>query len=321
MQIFRRRRGEDVPAGEGTPEHVHGALERHVARIVSLPGIRREGRRIRAVLDTTGGTATAFAPMLMDALGVQWTVINGEMTPEGDFPRVAEPTSESLGDLARAVVAEKADIGFGFDPDGDRLALAAEDGSIPGEEYTLAMALDFVLPMRPGPVVINLSTSRLSEDAAARHGCTVSRSPVGEVNVIEEMEARGSLTGGEGNGGVIDFMCHPGRDSGVAAAYAVSLLRSSPGMTVSGWVATLPRYHRIKTKVPLGASFDECTPRLVASMGKPDDTRDGLWFSREGGWTHVRASGTEPVVRFISENLSPARLEEDLDAFRKAVTG
>jgi phosphomannomutase len=301
-------------------ETVGDAIERHVARIAGLPGVRREGRKLTAVLDTAGGAATGFAPMLMDALSVDWILINSMMTPDGDFPRIAEPTSTSLDDLADAVTREGADLGFGFDPDGDRIALVAENGSVLGEEFTLALALDFVLPSRPGPVVINLSTSMLSVDAAARHGCPVYRSPVGEVNVVEEMEARGASIGGEGNGGVIDAVCHPGRDAGVGAAYAISFLREQDDMTLSSWAFSFPAYHRVKYKFGLSQPFGNYIERLVEVFGIPDDTRDGLWFGREDGWIHIRASGTEPVVRFLSENLAEETVTQDLESFRKAVS-
>lgn len=272
------------------------------------------------MLDTTGGTATGFAPLLMDALNVEWILINDEMTPDGNFPRIAEPTTESLGELSEAVTGEGADIGFGFDPDGDRVALVAENGRLLGEEFTLALALDFVLESRPGPVVINLSTSMLSGDAAARHDCPVYRSPVGEVNVVEEMESRGAGIGGEGNGGVIDMECHPGRDAGVGAAYAISFLREREDLVLSSWADSFTEYHRIKQKISLVRPFDSYIPKLVELLGKPDDTRDGLWFARDGGWAHIRASGTEPVVRFIGENLDESAVRQDLDAFRKAVS-
>jgi phosphomannomutase len=256
----------------------------------------------------------------MDALGVQWEMINGEMTPEGDFPRVAEPNTESLSLLAEEVVRRKADVGFGFDPDGDRLALVDQMGRLIGEEYTVALALDHVLSSCPGPAVVNLSTSSLSEDAASRHGCTLFRSPVGEVNVIEEMEKRGADIGGEGNGGVIHRICHLGRDSAVGMAYTVSFLRDHPETTLSDWADSFPRYINVKKKVDFTGDFSRFAVLLRENMGVPDDVRDGLWWKRNGGWVHVRPSGTEPVVRFIAENTSQTVLDSDYIAFRKVLS-
>ena len=93
--------------------------------------------------------------------------------------------------------------GFAVDPDVDRLALVDETGRAIGEDYTLALAARCVLRHRKGPVVTNLSTSRVVDDVAAEAGSPVIRAPVGEVNVAIRMRAEGAPVGGEGNGGVI----------------------------------------------------------------------------------------------------------------------
>lgn len=303
----------------GRPAESRGAVERHARLAASLPLVL-PGRRLRAVLDTTGGTGGLLGPPLMEHLGVDWTVINGGMLPDGSFPRTAEPTGENLGDLCRAVVEQGADVGFAFDPDGDRLALVDEKGRAVGEEYTVALALDFVLARRPGPAVVNLSTSMLSLEAAERHGCRLYRSPVGEVNVVEEMERRGAAIGGEGNGGVIDAECHPGRDSAVAMAYVISLLRQS-GSALSELVDSFPRFAMVKKRLVAGTPFSTIAEALMLEFGAPDDDRDGLWYSRPGGWMHVRPSGTEPVVRYIAENRDPGIPGADFARVERIVSG
>jgi len=300
----------------GTPSELHGSIQRHIDGIMSIPWLIKDGRPLKAVLDVTGGAAASFASMLMEELGVDYTVINPEMTPDGDFPRVAEPTVDSLGELSEMVLAERADIGFAFDPDGDRLALVDDRGRIIGEDYTVALAIDLILSSRPGPAVVNLSTSMLAEDAAAKHGCEVYRSPVGEVNVVEEMERRDSITGGEGNGGVIDRIFHSGRDSGVAIACAVSFLRDNPDSGIADWADSYPSYTMLKRKVPVSSGFDAISTGLIERFGPADDTRDGLWYVREAGWMHIRPSGTEPVVRFIAENRDISYIERDFRTFR-----
>lgn len=305
--------------GVGLPHVLNGSTNRHVEGIMALPLVRPSGRDIRVVLDVTGGAAASFAPVLMERLGVAYSVINGEMTPEGDFPRNAEPTVESLGLLSEEVVGRGADLGFAFDPDGDRLALVDERGRVIGEDYTVALAIDHALQQRPGPAVVNLSTSMLAEDAAGRHGSQLFRSPVGEVNVVEEMEHRNATIGGEGNGGVIDREFHAGRDSGVAMAYTISMLREREGLTLGEWADGFGKYTMYKTKVPMSGDFGRLRQALLDSMGEPDDVRDGLWYRRGRGWMHVRPSGTEPVVRFIAENADRSYIDNDLRVFKEAM--
>ncbi len=296
-----------------------GSIGRHIETILNIPWLVSQGKRFKAVLDVTGGAAAEFAVELMEKLGIDYVVINPFMTQEGDFPRVAEPNIDSLKQLSESVIRENADIGFAFDPDGDRLALIDENGRIIGEDYTVALAIDYVLASRPGNAVVNLSTSRLAEDAAERHGCRVFRSPVGEVNVVEEMELRDAMIGGEGNGGVIDRVCHAGRDSGVAMACAISFLRSNPGATIGSWVDSFPSYTMFKYKTPLIGEFDRAIEGFKKEYGQADDVRDGLWYKRDKGWMHIRPSGTEPVVRFIAENASRDAIEKVFGFFRKVM--
>ncbi len=299
---------------------LNGSTARHVELVAKLPLVQKTGRKLKVVLDVTGATAALLAPAMMDALNVEWDMIFPEMTPEGDFPRIAEPNRESLSVLAEEVVKRGADIGFGFDPDGDRLALVDNRGRLIGEEYTIAMALDHVLAHNPGSAVVNLSTSSLAEDAAGKHGCVVYRSPVGEVNVIEEMEKRESDIGGEGNGGVIHRDCHLGRDSAVGMAYTISYLREHPEETIAEWADGFPAYINMKKKVDFTGDFARIAMLLTEQLGHPDDTTDGLWWRRDGGWVHIRPSGTEPVVRFIAENTAQEILDSDYALFRKVLT-
>ncbi len=301
-------------------EFLEGSTSRHVELVAALPLVRKDGRKLKVILDVTGATAALLGPAMMDALDVEWEMIFPSMTPEGDFPRIAEPNRESLSVLAEEVVKRGADVGFGFDPDGDRLALVDNKGRLIGEEYTIALAFDHVLAHKPGAAVVNLSTSSLAEDAAKKHGCIVYRSPVGEVNVIEEMEKRGADIGGEGNGGVIHRDCHLGRDSAVGMAYVVSYLREHQDESIADWADSFPSYINVKKKVNFTGDFASMSLLLVKELGEPDNTNDGLWWRRSGGWVHIRPSGTEPVVRFIAENTNQEVLDNDYALFRKVLT-
>src|SRR3989304_4473518 len=108
---------------------------------------------------------------------------------------------------------QRADIGFVVDPDVDRLAIVCEDGSMFGEEYTLVAVTDYILGNTPGSTVSNLSSSRALRDISEKHYCKHYSTPVGEVNVVEEMKRREAVIGGEGNGGVIYPELHYGRDA------------------------------------------------------------------------------------------------------------
>jgi len=298
--------GSHAAARPGTRRTDDGAVRRHLERVLGLPwldlgAIRR--RRFRVALDCVRGAGATIMPALLDALGCEVEAINLE--PDGRFPREPEPIPEHLGELGALVRERGSDLGIAVDPDVDRLALVDETGRPIGEDYTLAFAVRAVLAQRRGPVVTNLSTSLVVDDAARETGGAVERAPVGEANVVERMAARGAVIGGEGNGGVILPEVHLGRDAPVAATLALALL-AGRAMSVSGLVNSSPRYTIVKAKVPRpSGSLERCYAALKAVLqGAAEDRQDGLRLAFADRWVHVRPSGTEPVVRVIAEGPS-----------------
>jgi phosphomannomutase len=280
-----------------------GAVQRHIDRVLAIPyldveGIRR--RRFSVGLDCVRGAGAIIMPSLLDRLGCRVTAINLET--DGLFPRPPEPIAENLGDLERLVLRVGAAIGFAVDPDVDRLALISDAGKAIGEDFTLALAAQVVLRHKRGPVVTNLSTSRIVEDVANAANVPVIRAPVGEVNVAVRMRDEHAPVGGEGNGGVILSEVHLGRDAPVGAALLLQLLHED-NMTLSQIVAGLPRYSIVKDKLDRpNASLDTVYEALRAAFpGAAADTQDGLRLSWPDRWVHVRPSGTEPIVRVIAE--------------------
>lgn len=297
-----------------------GAAARHIDLVLGLPWLNVDAiraRRIKVALDCVRGAGATIMPALLERLGCNVHAINLE--PDGRFPREPEPIPEHLEELAEAVRLTNSDIGLAVDPDVDRLAIVDEYGEPIGEDYTLAFAVRAVLARRPGPVVTNLSTSLVVDDAAADHGGTVERAPVGEANVVQRMAQRVAVIGGEGNGGVILPELHMGRDAPVAAALALVLL--GRGQTVSQIVKIAPRYVIVKAKLarPLG-SLEPWYAALQARLpGTSRDVQDGLRLALKDRWIHCRPSGTEPVVRIIAEAPTRAEAEDLVDRGRAAL--
>jgi len=261
-------------------------------------------------------------PALLERLGCEVAAINLET--DGRFPRPPEPVAANLGALEQLVKASGAEVGLATDPDVDRLALVSDKGLAIGEDWTLALAARLVLRYRPGPVVVNLSTSRIVDDVAAEAGAQVLRAPVGEVNVAVRMRDEGAAIGGEGNGGVILSEVHLGRDAPVGAVLLLQMLLED-NTSLSAVLARYPRYAIVKDKLdrpnaPLTAVYDSL------HAGFPDaeaDTQDGLRLAWADRWVHVRPSGTEPIVRVIAEAPTEsearelvARSRAPLDALR-----
>src|SRR5262249_55963684 len=146
---------------------------RHVLEIVDVEAIRH--RRFVVALDACHGAGGRLGAALLRALGCQAIVLGG--LPDGCYDHPPEPTEDNLKAFAAIVPALGAAVGFAQDPDADRLALVDETGRYIGEELTLALAAVRRLEQARGPIVLNLSTSRVTEDLAGRHGCSVWRTP------------------------------------------------------------------------------------------------------------------------------------------------
>ena len=289
----------------GGVEADDGAVRRHLDAILALPHLdleRIRARALRVALDCVHGAGGVIMPDLLEALGCRVDAIGTET--DGRFPRDPEPTADHLGDLSRLVKESGADVGLAVDPDVDRLSLVDERGEPLGEDLTLALAAAAVLERRPGPVVTNLSTSRVVEDVAAAAGVPLVRAPVGEIHVARRMQREGAVVGGEGNGGVILPALHHTRDAPLAAALVLQHLADA-GAPLSEVAGRWPRYVIVKEKL---AFPREALPDAYAALeedldGDEVDRTDGLrlaWTKRRA-WLHVRPSGTEPVVRLIAE--------------------
>lgn len=281
--------------------------ESHVQAVLDTVDIEAiVSRRFKVVLDSINGAGCIAGRMLLERLGCEVVHVNGE--PTGNFAHTPEPTAENLVDLCDQVRTHGAAVGFAQDPDADRLAMVDESGTYIGEEYSLALCAKFVLGRTPGPVAANLSTSRMIDDIAAAVGCKVYRTPVGEANVAARMLEKACIFGGEGNGGVIDPRVVPVRDSLVGMALMLNALTAS-GKTLSQLVAEVPRYEMIKTKFPCPADAapkvaQAARERFSSVDGATFNDSDGLRIDLPGGWVHVRASNTEPIMRIIAESTS-----------------
>ena len=299
------------------------AVGRHLNAVLRIPYLDLEALRIRrfkVVLDCVRGAGGVLLPRLLEALGCD--VVGLNLEPDGRFPRAPEPVAENLGELEAAVRAAGADVGFATDPDADRLSLVSNGGRAIGEDFTLALAAQLVLRHRPGPVVTNLSTSRVLEDVANAAGVALTRAPVGEINVARAMERAGAVIGGEGNGGVILPDVHLTRDAAVAVALVLQLLLEE-GRPLAELVAEQTPYTIVKDKLPRDAgSLEEAYTALEQGLGAPlADRQDGLRLDwpEERRWLHLRASGTEPILRIIAEAPSAEGARALVESARQAL--
>jgi len=281
------------------------AIQKHVIACASLSCIdlnRIQRRHFKVVIDAVNGAGAQALPAMLESLGCDVIELNCE--PDGNFTRGTEPLPEHLTDLSQAVIEHGADAGFAVDPDADRLAVVNEKGEPLGEEYTLVLAADGFLNDKKSleQFVVNLSTSLALEKLAESKNSSVVRSAVGEINVVKKMNEIGSELGGEGNGGVILRECHLGRDSLVGATLVLNRM-SQTDTSLSEIHQTLPQFEIVKDKVNLeGIDLDGLMQKVESLFHDAEkNIVDGIKFSWDDRWVHLRKSNTEPIMRIYAE--------------------
>ncbi len=312
MRIYETEDFALAPWNEqGTLETYDAAIAYHLERVLHArwlapDSIRQAG--LKVVLDCGNGAGSVISPSLLRKLGCRVVELN--CVADGHFRRSAEPTPEALDDLCETVRASKADIGFAHDGDADRLVLVTDQGIPLNGEWTLALVVDFILGKTKGDVVATVSTSRMLDDIAAKHGVTLHRTKVGVGWVVAKMREVNAAIGGEGTGGVVYPDIHWTTD-GIASIAAITQYLAGSGRTVTQLVENMPHYQMCRKKLEIPSQ--ELASRLIelalkvyeeeSAIGKEPllELTDGIKRVWDDRWVNIRLSGTEPVIRVFSE--------------------
>lgn len=310
QELLRIAEAEDfnfVPVDKlGTIKKDDSYMQKHIDAILQYPLVNKEAiaaKNFKVVVDAINSTGATFVPALLNALGVDNVIVlNKEVT--GNFAHNPEPLPNHLTELSSTVVKEKADLGIAVDPDVDRLCFVCEDGSMFGEEYTLVAVADYVLSLRQGNTVSNMSSTKALKEVTLKRGGAYSPSAVGEVNVVKKMKETNAVIGGEGNGGIIVPDFHYGRDALIGIALFLSHLASQKG-SISSLRRQYPDYFISKNKIELDSSINVAS--VFKSIKKkyaknPINDEDGLKIEFDNDWVHLRTSNTEPIIRIYSES-------------------
>ena len=292
---------------------------RHIDSVLALKLVDTEAirnRRFRVVVDAINSVGAIILPQLLDRLGVEYKLLNGQA--DGNFAHDPEPIEKNLSGIMNEISTGNYDLGIVVDPDVDRLAFIQEDGKMFGEEYTLVSVADYVLQHTPGNTVSNLSSTRALRDITLRHGNQYHAAAVGEVNVTTKMKQVGAIIGGEGNGGIIYPESHYGRDALTGIALFLSSL-AQKGITASQLRRTLPEYFIAKNRINLTpeTNVDAILAKIKELYSSTPNVTvtdiDGVKLDFANSWVHLRKSNTEPIIRIYSE----ASTADDADALGK----
>jgi len=302
LQIYKEKRIKRAAWNEIKRVYYDAsAIENHLQKVLEITdedSIKR--KKFKVVLDACNGAASKISPLLLRRLGCIVIELNCE--PNGIFPHSPEPIPFNLKQLSLKVKTEKADIGFAHDADADRIAIATEKGDVLPEDYPLLLAARFVLERKRGLVVANLSTTSALDDITREFECKVVRTKIGDVNVSKCMKECNAVIGGEGNGGVIIPEVHYARD-GIAAIALILEYIAKSNKSISELTDELPRYYTIKEKLEFPREKFALLKSILKEEFKSYELNflDGVKIVLREGWIHIRLSGTEPIIRVISE--------------------
>ena len=326
---FERRAGGSV-----TP--VAGVAERYIADVATRCALSRP---IKVVCACGNGTAGAFAPQALRAMGAE--VIEMDCALDWTFPRY-NPNPEDLimlRAMAQAVRDHGADLALGFDGDGDRCGVVDDTGEeIFADKIGLLLARDLA-PLHPGAkFVVDIKSTGLfaTDPVLAAHGATTDYWKTGHSHMKRRVAELGALAGFEKSGHY--FLNAPlgrGYDCGLTAAAAILLMLDRAGgrklselkaelppayasPTMSAHCADETKYavvDRIKAEYQaLAVAGGSILGRRIVDLVTVNGVRVGL---DGGAWVLVRASSNKPELVVVVESLSSA--EDMRDLFRREV--
>ena len=263
---------------------------------------------LKIVVDGAHGAAYQVAPKVFHELGAE--VVAMGCAPDGLNINLEVGATHPEA-LVAAVKAHKAHFGIALDGDADRLQVVDADGRLfNGDEILYLMAKERLA--RGGPqgvrravdavpgVVGTLMTNMAVELALKDKGVELVRAKVGDRYVLEELEKRGWLLGGEGSGHLLALDKHTTGDGLVSALQVLqACLRS--GQTLAQLLADVTLFPQILINVRLQPGMDWKTNAAMAAATQVSEAELG-----QNGRVLIRASGTEPLVRVMVEARDPA---------------
>lgn len=297
-------RGASAPiASSAWGHHYHRSeLVKDYAASLMLPLQQMNLQGMRVVLDLAWGAAAGLAPAVFAQMGAD--VICLHDSPDGDRINVG-CGSTHLESLQAAVLEHRADLGFAFDGDADRvLAVDNEGRSVDGDYILYLWGRQLRGNKRlPENLIISTVMANLGfERAWEELGGKLTRTAVGDQHVHAEMQRTGSMLGGEQSGHILCPHYGISGDGLMTALHLASLVRESGESLadlVNGSFQTYPqllRNVRVDDREKR-LKWNECEPlqraiaRAKTAMG-------------DRGRVLVRASGTEPLIRVMVEAAS-----------------
>ncbi len=248
---------------------------------------------LKLVVDAANGAAYHIAPHVFRELGAEVTAIG--VSPDG-FNINRDVGALHPEALVEEVRKREAHLGIAMDGDADRVQMVDGTGRIyNGDELLFAVVRERLTRAPVDGVVGTLMTNFGLERQFKAMGIELARANVGDRFVLEQLQKRGWLFGGESSGHLLCLDCHTTGDGIIAALQVLAALQRS-GQTLSQWVHDLRMYPQKMINVPLKPGSD-----WKSHAGLAQATREVEALLGDRGRVLIRASGTEPKLRLMVE--------------------
>lgn len=305
-----------VPSSElGRARRIEDAAGRYIEFCKSTFPNEFDLRGLKIVVDCANGAAYHIAPHVFHELGAEVVAIGAEPNGLNINKDVGATSTAALSD---AVLSNKADLGITLDGDADRVMMVDGNGNVfDGDQLLLAVVRS---RLRRGPVagvVGTLMTNLAFEHALAQLNVPFARAAVGDRYVLEMLQDRGWLFGGENSGHILCLDKHTTGD-GIVSALQVLTALCEEGGGLHALLAKLELYPQQLINVPLIKGFPwKDHPAINAARQEVESELAG------SGRVLLRASGTEPLLRVMVEGQDAEKVlaaaEKLANAVREAV--
>jgi len=274
----------------------------------------RLNRKLKVAVDCGNGTASLYAEDYLKRLGCE--VIPLFCTSDGSFPHHhPDPVSSAnLRFLREAVLVHHADVGIGFDGDGDRLGVVDDTGRIIRGDELMILYWREILPKYPGAdCIVEVKCSQaLVEEIEALGGKPLFYK-TGHSLIKAKMKEIGAVFTGEMSGHMFFADEFYGFDDAFYAAGRLLRILASSGRALSELLQSVPKYYATaETRIPCS---DRHKFNVVAAFREkfsqmyPVNDIDGARVLFPEGWGLVRASNTQPMIVARCEGKTPEALE------------
>ncbi len=279
-------------------------------------------RPLKVVVDAGNGTAGAFGPMVLRRAGLEVIEQFCDLDPEFPNHEPDPALREAVEALGKKVRSEKADVGFGFDGDGDRLGVVDEKGEVVWPDRFMILLSRQVLAKNPGgKIIFDVKSSQALEEDILAHGGKPIMWKTGHSYIKAKLHEEKALLAGEMSGHIFFVENFYGFDDGIYAGLRFAEYVSQQEKSVSELIRETPYYVSTPT-IDVDCPDDKkygVVERLTAEF-KRDFKKvidiNGARVMFDDGWGLVRASSNLPILVLRFEAKTQRRLEELKNLFR-----